>query len=315
MRAKICGLAIAVLTLGARPAAPHNVDDSDVSSFADQRGLFRAAWADGVFAGSDYYYVAGVGFDLFHPALKKSPLMFALLALPGGAKSYGLSLRQSLFTPSRIGFTAPIPGDRPWAAYGFLGHVLVSRDPDAGLTLMTQLDTGVIGPAAGGREQIWIHRTLALNDVPRGWDMQIRGDVVLDYYARLEKTIQSSEWEDCGAYGDATAGTLYDNAAVGVQARFGRLDPGRKNRFFLFGRGEGKLVGYDATLEGGVFNRASPYTLPASEIARVVGRWDIGAAVDFGGWVLEAARTGITREFATQPVPHEWVELSVMKRF
>ena len=305
----------AALSLGARTAAARNVDNNDVSSFVDQQGLFRADWADGVFTGSDIYYVGGVGFDLFHPELEKSPLMRALFALPGGQRSYGLTLRQSLFTPSRVGETSPVYGDRPWAATAFLGHVLISKDPGASLTLTTELDAGVLGPAAGGREQIWLHRRLSLNSVPRGWDTEIRQDIVLDYYARLEKTLGSSAWGDFGVTGDATAGTLYDNAAAGVQARVGLVDPKLKSHYFVFGRGEGKYVGYDATLEGGVFNRSTPYTVASSAVERFVGRWDVGVAADFGGWVLEAARTAITREFATQFAPHEWAELSVMKRF
>ena len=305
--------AVLVFALAA-PAAAHNVDNNDAASFADQRGLVRVDYANDFFTGSDRYYTEGVGVELFHPALKKSPLMRALVALPGGSKSYGLSLRDSTFTPSRVGERTAIVDDRPWAGYVFLGHVLVSKDAQAGLTLTSELDAGAIGPAAGGEEQVKIHARLGM-DVPRGWDNQIRNNPILDYYARLEKTVRAWNWGDFGVFGDATAGTLYDNASAGMGARLGRVDEKRKDRFFAFARGEEKAVGYDATLQGGLFNRpASYYTTPDDQINRFVYRWDVGLALDFDSFVLEVTRSAVGREFSGA-IPHQWGELTFMKRF
>jgi hypothetical protein len=241
--------------------------------------------------------------------------MKLLLALPGADKSYGLILRNDGFTPTNLTANAPLIGDRPYASLLFLGHMLVSKDKERGLTLTAELDAGVIGQAAGGKsQQVAIHSAVPGNQIPLGWDNQIRNDVVLDYYARLEKTVASARAADLGLYGEATAGTLYDNADAGVMGRLGKIDAAAPRRLYLFGRAEDKLVAYDATLQGGLTNRSSPYTLTTEQVRRNVLRADVGFVADFGKWAVEADRTYLSREFTTE-LSHEWVEISVMRRF
>ena len=157
-----------------------------------------------------------------------------------------------------------------------------------------------------------IHRATG-NVIPRGWDNQIRNDAVLDYGLRLEKTLASSSRAELGAYAEASLGTLYTNAAAGVSGRAGALDR-KGRRFYLFGRAEEKLVGYDATLQGGLLNRGSPYVLTSEQVRRGVARGDVGFAADFGRWAVEADRAYLSREF-TSGLSHEWVEISLMRRF
>jgi hypothetical protein len=270
----------------------------------------RFDYANDYFTGTDRYYTQGLGLQYFDPALKASPVMRLLPAL-SGEKSYGLNLRNSGFTPSRLDSDAALPGDRPFAATLTLGHVLVSRDPERGLTLTARLDAGMIGQAAGGKwQQVGIHRATG-NLKPRGWDNQIRNDAALVYFLRLEKRLASGRAGDFGVYADAAAGTLYDNAAAGVSGRAGRVEGAR--RFYAFARAEDTLVGYDATLQGGLLNRGSPYTLPSASVRRNVMRADIGAVMDMGRWAVAFSRTYLSREFIGG-LSHEWVELSVMRR-
>lgn len=298
----------------AAPSAARTVDSSDASSFLDERPLWRIDYANDYFTASDRYYTEGIGAAVFHPALERSPLTIFLPGLPGAKNDYGVRLRQSTFTPSRLGERTALPNDRPWSAYLFLGDVRVSRVPETGLALVTEIDAGMIGPAAGGQTQNSLHARFHMYRA-RGWDNQIRNDVVLDYYARLEKTLRASSWGDFGVDADATAGTLYDNAALGAFARVGRLDPRGKSRFFAFARGEEKAVGYDATLQGGLFNRPRwVYTTPDSQVNRFVYRWDVGVALDFGSFAFEATRTAVGREFSGA-IPHQWGEFSFLKRF
>ncbi len=253
--------------------------------------------------------------QLFDPNLRKSPLMAPLFGLSGADKSYGVLIRNDGFTPASLTPNEALIGDRPYASLIFLGHAIVSKDPDRGLTLTTELDAGVIGQAAGGKsQQVAIHSAVRGNQIPLGWDNQIRNDFILDYYVRLEKTVAAARGADLGVYGEATAGTLYDNVDAGAMGRVGKLGGDGTRRFYLFARAEDKLVGYDATLQGGLLNRGSPYTLTTEEVRRNVMRADVGFAADFGRWVVEADRTYLSREFATG-LSHEWVEISVMRRF
>jgi lipid A 3-O-deacylase len=294
-------------------AAARNVDTGEIVPFVGDAGLLRVGYANDYFSGTDRYYTQGLAVDVFHPVLRKSPLMRLLPALPDSSRSYGLSLRDTTFTPSHIDSDGPLIGDRPFADYAFLGHVLVSKDPARGLTLVAEFDAGLIGPGAGGAAQKWAHQVLG-DPPPKGWDNQIRDDVVLDYYLRLEKIVQSSPWEDLAFGVDTTAGTLYDNAGAEGTIRFGRVSSAVKNHYYVFGRGMEKAVGYDATLQGGVTNRHSPYTLSAEQIERFVSRADLGIAVDFDRLALEAVWSDLSPEFRNS-LTQRWVEISIIARF
>ena len=179
--------------------------------------------------------------------------------------------------------------------------------------MTTELDAGLIGQGAGGEWiQSGLHRALG-NLQPHGWGNQIRNDVVLGYYARLEKSLVSAACADAGVFGDATLGTLYTNAAAGLTFRAGRLASDRP-RLYLFGRLEEKAVGYDATLQGGLFNRGSPYTLSPSQLDRLVMRADLGATWDRGPFALKFSRSFLGREFH-EGLNHQWGELSLLWRF
>ena len=77
---------------------------------------------------------------------------------------------------------------------------------------------------------------------------------------------------------------------------------------------ENKLVAYDATLQGGLFNRGSPYVLTSPQVRRNIMRADVGVVLDMGRWALEATRTYVSREFIGG-LSHQWVELSFIRRF
>ena len=309
----LASAAILVFAFLPAPAAARNIDSDDNAWMAGDGGLFRLDYANDFLAGTDRYYTQGYGFDLFHPALAKSPLMGILVSLSGGLKSHGLTFRHCGFTPASLDSDAARIGDRPFASYLFLGHTLISGDPGRGLALVNELDAGFIGESAGGRQiQTGLHRALG-NALPRGWDNQIRNDLVLDYYVRLEKRVAAAGWAEADAFADTTLGTLYTNAAAGLSGRVGKTAESG-TRLYLFGRLEGKAVAYDATLQGGLFNRKSPYTLSADEIERAVFRAETGLAFESKGYALQFTRSFQSREFRSGD-SHQWGEISLFKRF
>jgi hypothetical protein len=296
------------------PSCARNVDTGEVVPFVGDEGLVRVGYANDYFSGTDRYYTQGVALDVFHPALHLAPLMFLLPALPDGDRSYGLDLRYTTFTPSRLDSTPPIIGNRPFANYVFLGHVLVSRGPARELTLTAEFDAGMIGQGTGAEGgQKWLHRIIR-DTPPLGWSNQIRNDVLLDYYLRLEKIVESLPFEDLTVGADATLGTVYDNASAESTFRLGRISREDDLRLYVFGRASEKVVGYDATLEGGVTNRDSPYTLDPAQVTRIVPRMDLGVTLDMGGTALEAVWSDIGKEFSNG-LSQRWVEVSAIVRF
>jgi len=304
----LCVLLLAV------PSWARNVDTGEVVPFVGDGGLVRVGYANDYFTGTDRYYTQGVAVDVFHPALEHAPLMFLLPALPGSERSYGLDLRYTTFTPSRLDSTPPLLRDRPFANYVFLGHALVSRDSARDLTLTAEFDAGMIGQGTGAQGgQKWLHRIIR-DSPPLGWSNQIRNDVLLDYYLRLEKTVEALPFEDLAVGADATLGTVYDNASAEATLRLGRISREDNFRLYVFGRGSEKAVGYDATLEGGVTNRDSPYTLDPAQVTRIVPRVDLGVALDMGTIALEAVWSDIGKEFSNG-LSQRWVEISAIVRF
>ncbi len=57
------------------------------------------------------------------------------------------------------------------------------------------------------------------------------------------------------------------------------------------------LIGWDATLQGGLLDRTSPYTIPANELSRLTFRLDAGVVMKVAFAVLEYSYTFRTREF------------------
>jgi lipid A 3-O-deacylase len=59
------------------------------------------------------------------------------------------------------------------------------------------------------------------------------------------------------------------------------------------------FVGYDATLQGGLCNQKSPYTIASSNIERSVAQHHFGLVVQTKTLYFEYTSTDITREFAS----------------
>lgn len=301
-------LAALLLALAPAAACAHDVDTHDHASPGGPGRWLRFDYANDFFVATDRYYTQGIGLTYSDPALKRSWPMRLLPALPGGERSYALTLRHSGFTPTSLSSEKALVGDRPFAAYLFLGHDLVSDDPSRRLRLTTGLDVGIIGPGAGGK---WMQKSIhrALNNLqPQGWDNQVHNDLALDAHALLEKDLAWGHAGSLAGFADAALGTLHTNAALGLSARLGT------RRLFLSARAEQRFIGYDAALQGGLFNRSSPYTLDAAAVRRTVFRGDIGACYDAGSFAVSGTRTFLGPEFSTG-LSHQWFELSFLRRF
>ncbi len=70
-------------------------------------------------------------------------------------------------------------------------------------------------------------------------------------------------------------------------------------RLYLYAQPTATLVGYDATLQGGIFNRDSPYTITSGDIERLTAQLDYGVVLKTRTLYFEFSRSLITREIAT----------------
>ncbi len=281
-----------------------------------------------IFAGTDMWYTNGTTAEWISPAWQYAPL--SRLLHPSRRASldyYGLQIRQNLYTAKYPFWEGIQYGDRPFAAYLTLGNFKISNFPNKRLRLLTSLDVGIIGPHAfGGQVQKFIHSSAK---EPVGWENQIRDDVVLKYSLMAEKSLWFVPGHDITADAGINAGTLYNNAFAGLAYRFARFDrrysddlpepfkPGlwnqliRRTQIEAFARISATAVFYDATLQGGIFNHSSPYTIREKDLSRYVVGGSGGVSASFNGLCIAFSMYMISPEFYTFKRWHKWGRISV----
>lgn len=296
------------------------LDNSASFSSVKADKYFRIYYDNDYFTATDEYYTQGINLEFVHPALKKFPVSKLLVRKRTGIVKYGLAIEHNAYTPTSIGHNEILYGDRPFAACLFLKTFATSIDSGKQLRLSSSFSAGVIGPYAFGENmQRSIHRWLD-NVQPLGWQNQIQNDVILNYEINFEKKILS--WQNLfllNINGNARLGTLSDKAGGGLTFLFGSFNspfsestiPTGKSWFakhfdlYLYGQPQIFLIGYDATLQGGLFNKSSPYIIDANDITRITLQNKFGVVIGIGKVYLEYYQAILTKEFITGTF-HRW---------
>ncbi|HNH61807.1 MAG TPA: DUF2219 family protein, partial [Cyclobacteriaceae bacterium] len=115
------------------------------------------------------------------------------------------------------------------------------------------------------------------------------------------------------AKGGARAGTYNTRLSSSFTMMGGYFDnpfqfansQNKKFQVYFFAEPQLNLVVFDATLQGGVFNDRSPYTLDRNEISRFVFQQNAGLVIKIKSLVLEYSQALITREFKAGTA-HSW---------
>ncbi len=174
--------------------------------------------------------------------------------------------------------------------------------------ISSALSAGVIGPAAGGQEmQEAIHRWIHAEQ-PQGWQNQIQNDLILNYQVEYERGlfVRTNYFSFSGKAG-ARAGTFSTKAYAGTILMVGYFDDPFtkfskqkiKTQVYLYAEPLVNVVGYDATLQGGLFNKSSPYTISSGDINRFVFQGNAGMVIKINTWQLEYFQSYLTQEFVT----------------
>lgn len=270
----------------------------------------RLNYDNDFFSATDRYYTQGINLTIIHPVIRYSPISKALVALNKKALNYyGLIVTQDCFTPRSIRYDTINYLERPYAATFFVSHFLTSINSSKKTLLQTQLDLGVIGPCAKCEdEQKAIHKAL-LNIRPLGWENQVKTDLIVNYKVKFEKGILIKKNIEFVANSTLRIGTLYSDLGLGLFTMIGFFSPyfndlglqknAVKNKFKLFGvfKLNSKLVGYNATLQGGLFNTKSVLTVSESRINRLVIEGLAGVVIAYKRVSLEYSKTLLTPEF------------------
>ncbi|MEI6889709.1 MAG: lipid A deacylase LpxR family protein [Bacteroidales bacterium] len=268
------------------------------------------------FDNTDQFYTNGIRLNYVAPAISDNPVKHILLPYWGKGKNYyGLSLVQNMYTSSTTKKGGILYGDRPYASYLYFGSFKVTNDEWHHYRQTSGLDLGVIGPQSlGGAVQKLFHKYVPYNNEPLGWEYQINTDAVINYNVALEKGIINTEHVQMIVTGTAAIGTLYTNFGGGFNLRLGwfndyfsdlgirkkqalKASGARLRQYFFTLRGGARLVGWDASLEGGMINRNSPYTIPPTAISRIVTQTSLGFTVTIGAIGIELEQIVLSPEF------------------
>lgn len=257
--------------------------------------------------GIDRYYTQGLRFEFLYTTNdRKFSERLLVPASPSAQNHYTLGVSQKINTP-RLTDTYSFLGDMPYSGVLYLSHKLDSYDSAKRVRFTSRLDAGLIGPAALGEyTQGFFHRII--NNKPAvAWDTQLRNDVLLNYSLRLEKRLAQMGALTIEGKAEANAGTLLVSAVAGLNLKLGTWQKSGRFSWEIFFLPEVRAVAYNASLQGGVFNRSnasaeySQYFL--DDIKPTVYSHSTGFQVRYSRWELLYRQVNVTREFSGQ-LPH-----------
>lgn len=284
--------------------------------FAQDR-LVRFNYDNDYFSATDRYYTQGVRLEIIAPVFQKLSVPF-LSIKPQNSTSYfaGIAIERDGFTPTGIRIDSIPIGNRPYAATMFLSDFSIAMNEAKHTRITSQIDIGIIGPAVGGKEeQKGIH--YAIGDLlPLGWQYQIANDLILNYTAVYEKGLLNKNYIMAIGFTQGRFGTLYTDASIGTLLMVGFMNNyfsslgitkqanTKKLQLYGFAKASGKVVGYNATMQGGLFSK-STYTLPASSVNRLVGQAFLGVVVAYKRFQLEYTKAYLSQEYSNG-ITHGW---------
>lgn len=200
---------------------------------------------------------------------------------PAAPHRIGWTLAQAMFTPQDKAASTPILNDRPYAAWLYGGMKLQSESLRRLDTI--ELDLGVVGPAALGKQAQNDWHQLIGASAANGWSHQIKNEPGIDLlFERLWRLPLTEHAED-GALGVdvvpnavGSLGNIYTYGSAGFQIRFGnalradfgppRISPSVPGSdsfhpvdgfgWYVFAGTEGRAVLRNITLDGNTFARS-----------------------------------------------------------
>jgi lipid A 3-O-deacylase len=278
--------------------------------------------------GSDRYYTNGL-FIFYRRGMEfKNPKL--------ANKVLGIEIGQKLFNAQTGGVPDSTYIDRPFAGYLYAGvniNYLFRNESN----FKIGLQAGVIGPAAKGKEvQQIIHNTFGFYEL-NGWQYQIKNNVQINVNAEYNRLLLRKDWFDltAGVYG--MAGTGFNGAGIGPLLRFGNFNqlfnsvsmqstatrnsiaPLHKKEVFLHYKPTFNYVGYDATVQGTLFNKTEDPKNDreiTSTPQHTVFSNQVGLTYGGPRWVFDFTATFNTKEVKTQVFnTHQWGSVTIMYRF
>lgn len=276
-------------------------------SFRDIKSdsYFRFSYENDFFSATDRDYTQGYSLEFVSTKLEKNPINHLFFNLKNSSYKYGLSIEHIGFTPSDYVSKEIQFGDRPFASAIMLKSFNIAEHSAKKRRISQTFSLGIIGPGAFGKEmQVEIHKATG-NKVPGGWDNQIQNDLVLNYRIGYEQQLLShTNVFALQINSSLQLGTLFTNASLGfntqvgiINSPFTLINSKKKFQLYVYAQPNINVIGYDATLQGGVFNRESIYTIKANSVERFTAQFNYGIILKTKTLYFEYSKSFITKEF------------------
>jgi len=289
-----------------------------------QTHVIKLNYANDFFYATDRYFTQGVRLEYIAPVFQFLPFKYLQIETNEKQKRYaGIAIERNGFTPTSIRINQIPTETRPYAGTTFISNFNILLDAAKKVKVFSQIDFVIIGPAVGGKEeQTAIHK--AIGDVlPLGWEYQISNDIIINYTLGLEKGIIHHKYFNAILLTQVRAGTLYTDASLGGMLRIGLMNNYVKSltheentpaiKCYGFVKAFGKMVGYNATMQGGLFSN-SIYTLPPAAIRRLVNETSIGITVGYKNLQLEYSKFNLSHEYRNG-LSHNWGQFTILYAF
>jgi hypothetical protein len=225
--------------------------------------------------GTDKAYSGGTRFDLFYEQKKRRHFLSHFLRPKKDSTIMirGWGLMQTIFTPNNISNPYFEPDDYFYSGALFIIRSLYTYNPERHYSFQTELNVGVRGPAALGRQsQTFLHRMIHYT-IPMGWDNQLQNAPIINVNFTFEKQVtRPQKYFELIAGGKVEIGTLRNGFTFSPQIRWGLMNPyfsGYINQFsgprlhvnkkrnklqaYIVIKPELQLVFSNALVEGGLF--------------------------------------------------------------
>ncbi len=241
---------------------------------------------------------------------------------------YAFEVGQAIYTPLIRLTTKPADIDRPYAGYLFAKYNRSSFAKNSGV-LQYGATLGIVGPSSFGRDvQDWYHTMLGYGRF-RGWGYQVQDAVGVDLHISYARTlVQDSSWIKLVPVGEARLGSNFTNATIGIMTCIGRFADNahsvgwnarvqqkgetqiNKTELFVYWYPQVIVQGYNATVEGGLFDKGDTAAVLGTTKRRMFQQ-SFGAYFAKGRWTTRVAIVYQTREAVAQKNPQRYGSIQV----
>jgi len=263
---------------------------------------------------TDRYYSNGLVFNFIFPKIEKSPLSKILIPVKKASLDYyGVSFTQELYTPLRTDIQGISTDDRPYSSVLYLGHKRTSYIEKTKSKISNELIVGIIGSYSYGYQtQAKFHEAIN-NNVP--FETELFSNKIVELIGNV----------------DVRVGTLHDDILTGFKIRAGWFNPNysgfgqiktketdgaglKKFQSYIYIQPAMRAVFYNATLQGGIFNQKSPFTMNYQRVEPFVGMLNSGFVLQYTNFQLKIESSMLSAEFKGG-LTHRWASVGLQVNF